>query len=106
MNKKGLVNTVHIKLYENGVNYPKWELEQIVDAVLSSIEESLQHEEEVFLTRFGRFEIIERKGRRYRHPKTKELCNSPASKAIAFRVHKGFKFKEKPDGLLPKPEKE
>jgi len=88
MNKTELVNSIALK-----TGLSKKNSETALNAVVSSIEESLQNGEKVVLVGFGTFEVRERAERKGRNPQTKEEILIPASKAPVFKAGKGLKDK-------------
>lgn len=86
MNKTELVNSIALK-----TGLSKKNSEAALNAVVSSIEESLQNGEKVVLVGFGTFEVRERAERKGRNPQTKEEILIPASKAPVFKAGKGLK---------------
>ena len=86
MNKTELVNSIATK-----TGMSKKNSESALNAVISSIEESLQNGEKVVLVGFGTFEVRERAERKGRNPQTKEEIIIPASKAPVFKAGKGLK---------------
>lgn len=90
MNKTDLINSVAAK-----TGMSKKVSESAINAVVSSIEESLQSGEKVVLVGFGTFEVRERAERKGRNPQTREEIVIPASKAPVFKAGKGLKDKVK-----------
>ena len=62
-----------------------------VDAVISSIEESLQSGDEVSFTGFGKFHVANRGAREGRNPRTGETMTIAASKVPRFTAGSGLK---------------
>lgn len=62
-----------------------------VDAVFSSIQESLVKGEKVQLIGFGNFEVRHRAARKGRNPQTNEEITIPASDVPAFKPGKTLK---------------
>ena len=62
-----------------------------VDAVISSIEESLQNGEEVNFTGFGKFHVADRGAREGRNPRTGETMTIAASRVPRFTAGSGLK---------------
>ena len=90
MNKTDLISSVAAK-----TGLSKKASESAINAVVSSIEESLQSGEKVVLVGFGTFEVRERAERKGRNPQTREEIVIPASKAPVFKAGKGLKDKVK-----------
>ena len=62
-----------------------------VDAVISSIEESLQSGDEVSFTGFGKFHVANRGAREGRNPRTGETMTIAASRVPRFTAGSGHK---------------
>jgi DNA-binding protein HU-beta len=62
-----------------------------VDAVIATIEKSLQSGEEVSFTGFGKFHVAERGAREGRNPRTGETMQIAASKVPRFTAGSGLK---------------
>jgi DNA-binding protein HU-beta len=62
-----------------------------VDAVISSIEESLQAGDEVSFTGFGKFHVANRGAREGRNPRTGETMTIAASRVPRFTAGSGLK---------------
>ncbi len=62
-----------------------------VDAVFTSIQESLSKGDKVQLIGFGNFEVRERAARKGRNPQTGEEIEIPASKVPAYKPGKALK---------------
>lgn len=86
MNKAALVKAVAEKA---GMTQRK--TAEVVDAVLNSLVEALQNGEEVRVHGFGKFTVAERAARTARNPKTGELVQVPAKKAVRFKAAKQLK---------------
>jgi len=57
---------------------------EVTNAVLDAIAESLSKGEEVRLTGFGTFRVAERRAREARHPRTGERIVVPAGRRLVF----------------------
>ena len=90
MNKAELVEEVAGK-----VGLTKKEAGNVVDAITSTITDSLAKEEKVTLVGFGTFQVMERKARRGVNPRTRESIQIPAKKVPKFRPGKGLREKAK-----------
>jgi DNA-binding protein HU-beta len=88
MNKTDLVNSIATK---SGLN--KKNSEAVLNAFISSVEESLKEGDKVVLVGFGTFEVRKRAARKGRNPQTKKEITIPASKAPVFKAGKGLKDK-------------
>ncbi len=87
MNKAELVAAVAEK-----TNFTKKDAETAINAVLTTIEDSLVKGEKVQLIGFGTFETRERKARQGRNPrKPDEVIDIPASRAPVFKAGKALK---------------
>jgi DNA-binding protein HU-beta len=62
-----------------------------VDAVISSIEDSLKSGDEVSFTGFGKFHVANRGAREGRNPRTGETMTIAASKVPRFTAGSGLK---------------
>ncbi len=88
MNKTDLINSIAAK---SGLN--KKNSEAALNALISSVEESLKAGEKVVLVGFGTFEVRKRAARKGRNPQTKKEITIPASKAPVFKAGKVLKDK-------------
>ncbi len=88
MNKADLIQQMTVK---SGLS--KKDSEAALEAVISTVEETLIQGDKVVLVGFGTFETKDRAARKGRNPKTKEAINIPACKVPAFKVGKGLKDK-------------
>lgn len=86
MNKTELINAVAEKAAVS-----KKDTENIINAAISSIIETVADEEKVQLAGFGTFECRNRSARQGRDPRTNTTIEIPASKAPAFKAGKAFK---------------
>lgn len=85
MNKSELVNEVA------KVVRTKKEAQAALDCVISSITKSLKKGEDVTLTGFGTFKVVNRKARKGRNPYTGEEIKIKATKAPKFSPGKALK---------------
>jgi DNA-binding protein HU-beta len=60
---------------------------EALDAILDITTEALISGDPVTLTGFGRFELREYKGRRVRHPRTRQLCDTESRPLPAFHPY-------------------
>jgi DNA-binding protein HU-beta len=88
MNKTDLINSIAAK---SGLN--KKNSEAALNAMISSVEDSLKSGEKVVLVGFGTFEVRKRAARKGRNPQTKKEITIPASKAPVFKAGKVLKDK-------------
>jgi DNA-binding protein HU-beta len=86
MNKTELISDVAGK-----ANMTKKDVEKVLSALFSSIEEALKNQEKVQLVGFGTFEVRDRKARTGRNPQTGEEIKIPASRVPAFKAGKTLK---------------
>lgn len=87
MNKADLITAVAEK-----TGFTKKDVEQAINATVSSIEEALVGGDKVQLIGFGTFEVRERKARTGRNPrKPGETIQIAASKAPVFKAGKALK---------------
>ncbi|OPZ94662.1 MAG: DNA-binding protein HU [Firmicutes bacterium ADurb.Bin419] len=86
MNKTELVNSIATK---SGLN--KKNSEAALNALIASVEETLEKGDKVVLVGFGTFEVRNRAARKGRNPQTKKEITIPASKAPVFKAGKGLK---------------
>lgn len=86
--KSDIVDHLHATL---GLN--KSESKELVECFFHEISQSLLNDEEVKLSGFGNFEIIKKKARPGRNPKTGEAVTVSARKVVTFRA--GQKLRSK-----------
>jgi len=86
MNKAELIEKVSSK-----TGLTKKVSREAVDAIVSAITDSLAREEKVTLVGFGTFQVMERKSRKGRNPRTGEGIQIPAKKVPKFVPGKGLK---------------
>ncbi|HZW98369.1 MAG: HU family DNA-binding protein [Clostridiaceae bacterium] len=86
MNKTDLVDAV-----AKTTKLSKKDSELAINAVLSTITDTLAEGEKVVLVGFGTFEVRNRAARKGRNPSTKEEIHIPASKAPVFKAGKNLK---------------
>lgn len=87
MNKAELITAVAEK-----TNFTKKDAETAINALFSTIEDTLVKGEKIQIIGFGTFETRERKARQGRNPrKPEEIIEIPASKAPVFKAGKGLK---------------
>ena len=86
MNKQALINEV---AKQTGLT--KKDSMAAVDAALNSITGALSHGQEVRLTGFGKFMVVDRAARTGRNPQTGEAIEIPAKKAPFFHAGKELK---------------
>lgn len=86
MNKAAIVDAVHAVL-----GGTKVQAEQAVDAVVSSIVDTLKKGNEVSIAGLGIFSVKQRAAREARNPRTGESIKVPAMKVPKFRAAKALK---------------
>jgi DNA-binding protein HU-beta len=85
MNKADLVNSISEK-----TGLSKSKTNEVIDAFVSSVTESLKRGEKVTLVNFGTFNTSERDARRGRNPKTGESIEIPSKRVARFKVGSGL----------------
>ena len=91
--KLDLINHLNEKL---GLN--KVESKELVEAFFDEIKKSLINNEEVKLSGFGNFKILNKRERPGRNPKTGEPAIISARKAVTFKA--GQKLRKKMSNIL------
>ena len=86
MNRPELTSRVDDK-----VNTTKKQADELIDAFLETIIETLQNGDKVVLNGFGTFEAHDRAAKIGRNPVTGEEISIPGSKAPTFKASKSFK---------------
>ena len=81
MNKADLVNEISTK-----TGLTKTKTNDVVDAIVESIQNALSKGERVTLVGFGTFDTITRKERKGRNPKTGAELHIPEKKAARFKA--------------------
>lgn len=87
MNKNQLIDAVRDRCDE----VSKKTVNEVVDAMLETIQQTVSDGTDVSVTGFGRFTRSERAARSGRNPQTGATMNIPASKSPAFKAGKVFK---------------
>lgn len=80
MNKKDII----LKASLNG-GIPQSTLSKCINLFLEAMKESLKEGESITLKNFGTFEVIEKKEKDYKNPKTGARSVLPVRKAIKFK---------------------
>jgi len=88
MNKAELVEEV-----ANQTALTKKVSREAVDAIISAITDSLGREEKVTLVGFGTFQVIQRKARKGRNPRTGEEIQIPAKRVPKFTPGRALREK-------------
>ena len=91
MTKSEFSDQVADRLERKGVQLNRKEAGEVVDAVLSTIEDALKRGSEVTFSGFGKFHVAERGSREGRNPQTGETMTIPASKVPRFTAGSGLK---------------
>lgn len=86
MNRVGLIAAVADK-----AQLTQKDAKKAVEAVFSTISDSLTKGDKVRIIGFGTFEVRDRKGREGRNPRTNEPIQIEASKTPAFKAGKQLK---------------
>ena len=81
MNKTDLVNQIAKK-----TGLTKSKSNEVIDAFVSSVTESLTEGEKVTLVGFGTFTTSKREARKGRNPKTGEVINIPGKTVARFKA--------------------
>ena len=90
MNKAELVNEVSGK-----TGLTKKETQNVVDALINTVGDTLSKGEKVSLVGFGTFQVVNRKARRGVNPQTRATIQIPAKKVPKFGPGKTLKEKVK-----------
>ena len=86
LTKKDLVNLVYMQL-----GFSKQISENLIEDFSSTIIENIKNEKKLKLTKFGTFEIRQKKSRVGRNPKTKETKVISSRDVVLFKPSKEFK---------------
>ena len=86
MNKSDLVNRVAEKAETS-----RREAKFMIDVVVSTLVDALAEGEDVKMTPFGKFEVVQRAARKGRNPQTGEELNIPPRKGVKFKPGKALK---------------
>ena len=63
---------------------PNKQAEKVINALIDTVSESIEKGEEVRLTGFGTFRVVQRAPRKGRHPRTGEEIQIPGSRRPVF----------------------
>jgi len=85
MNKAELIQRVVKK-----TGLKKVDVGGLVNAMFEVIEDALKAGENVTITGFGSFKVVERKAREGRNPQTGQPIKIPAKKVVKFKPGKGL----------------
>lgn len=67
-----------------------WTARQFVDLTLARMGDGIIHDEKLMLSGFGTFQVLSKKERPGRNPKTGEPSTIKARKIVAFKASKGI----------------
>lgn len=79
--KLDLINHLH-----EAIGFNKNESKELVETFFNEIKTSLKNNEDVKLSGFGNFELINKKSRPGRNPRTGEPATISARKVVTFRA--------------------
>lgn len=85
MNKKTLIRRAALE-----AGYSVNDEKKAIEAFLCAISDILRENKEVVIPDFGRFYVKECKERTFRHPQTRELYRTPATKRVKFKAYGNF----------------
>ena len=85
MNKADLVNSISQK-----TGLTKTKTNEVIEAFVESVTESLKDGNKVTLVNFGTFNTSKRDARKGRNPKTGETIEIPAKRVARFKVGTGL----------------
>jgi DNA-binding protein HU-beta len=86
LNKTDLISEV-----ADRTGMTKKDVEKVVNAFFSTIENTLKSGDKVQLIGFGTFEVRDRQARKGRNPQTGEEISIPAARVPAFKAGKALK---------------
>lgn len=78
------------KIKDNS-NFDKQTIQEVLEATLKAIKQSLQEGQDILLIGFGRFVLQESSERKGRNPRTGEVMTIHASKRVSFKPGKELK---------------
>ena len=81
MNKADLINSLSEK-----TGLTKTKTNEVVDALITTITETLKSGDKVTLVGFGTFNTTQRNSRKGRNPKTGEVIEIPSKKVARFKA--------------------
>ena len=81
MNKTDLINAIAEK-----AGLSKVDSKKALEAVIESITEEMKKDGKVALVGFGTFSVTQKAARKGVNPRTKEVINIPAKKAVKFKA--------------------
>lgn len=74
-----------IESIQEELNFPKNECYEIVELVIELIKSSLENEEDVLISGFGKFCVKSKDARRGRNPASEQPMMLPARKVVTFK---------------------
>ena len=80
-----------VELLAKRCEVSKKEATEMYDDVFGVLSEVVSEGNEVAISNLGRFKIVERDARTARNPRTNEVINVPAKKALKFQFAKNVK---------------
>ncbi|MFN4245753.1 MAG: HU family DNA-binding protein [Brevinematia bacterium] len=86
MNKEDLVRKVAEK-----AQVSQKEAKKCLNAFIDVVREAISNNEKVVLVGFGSLEVVSRKEKTVKNPRTKELIKVPARKVVRFKAGKLLK---------------
>lgn len=86
MNKQELISNVARRM-----DVTKVMATEFVDSFIVAISQSIERKEEVKISWFGTFKVVERKARNGINPKTLKPMKIPAMNSVSFKVSKLIK---------------
>lgn len=85
MTKSELINSVHARAADNGIELTKKATGELLDVVFEVVAGSIKQEERFSYPGFGTFTVKHRKAREGRNPRTGKPIKIPASYTVAFK---------------------
>ncbi len=83
MNKAELIEQV-----AETTNMTKSDINRAIKAFEQVVSSELSRGGHVLLVGFGKFSVVRRAARPYRHPRTGKIINAPAKKTVGFKAGK------------------
>jgi nucleoid DNA-binding protein len=88
MTKSDLVDQVFVSC---GGTVTKKVVDEIIGGAFNQMKKAFKQGEEIRLSDFGIFKVVQKKARVGRNPQTNEPVNIPAKKAVTFKASKFVK---------------
>lgn len=85
MTKSELINAVHARATDNGIELTKKATGELLDIVFDVVSGAINHEQRFSYPGFGTFSVKHRKAREGRNPRTGKPIKIPASYTVAFK---------------------